>query len=101
MNRTILLSVAATLALAACRGSERPADQPVEQALMSDERAAPADLPPDVAHAVAVARAIEANPTRVDSILAAHGLTRAGLDSLMYAIAADSAKAAAYTAALR
>lgn len=50
--------------------------------------------------AVAVARAIEANPAAADSILAAHGLTRAGFDSLMYHIAADSALARAYTEAI-
>jgi len=58
-------------------------------------------LPPAVARAVAVARGIEANPAAADSILAAHGLTAAGLDSLMYTIAEDSALAAAYTNALR
>jgi membrane-bound lytic murein transglycosylase B len=54
-----------------------------------------------VDRAVAVAQAIEANPTAADSILAAHGLTRAGFDSLLYDIAADSALARAYTEAIR
>ena len=58
--------------------------------MVAGERAA--DLPPDVARAVTIARAIEANPAAIDSILTAHGLTRAGLDSMMYAIAADSAR---------
>jgi hypothetical protein len=48
---------------------------------------------------VAVAQAIAAAPAKVDSILSAYSLTRAGLDSLMYTIAADSTKAAAYAAA--
>jgi hypothetical protein len=48
-----------------------------------------------------VARAIDAAPTKADSILGANGLTRDGLDSLMYAIASDSAKTAAYSAARR
>jgi len=52
-----------------------------------------------VDRAVAVARAIRANPAAADSILASHGLTRAGLDSLMYEVAADSALARAYTEA--
>jgi hypothetical protein len=51
--------------------------------------------------AVAVARAIQATPAAADSILAAHGLTRAGFDSLMYDIAADSSLARAYTEAIR
>ena len=58
-------------------------------------------LAPAVAQAVAVARGIEANPEAADSVLAANGLTAAGLDSLMYLIAADSALSAAYTEALR
>jgi hypothetical protein len=58
-------------------------------------------LPPAVARAVAVARGIAANPAAADSILAAHGLTAAGLDSLMYTIAEDSALAAAYNNAMR
>src|SRR5512134_2304194 len=98
MNRIPLPYLAAMIALAACRAGDKPADQPAAQPIVAD---ATADLPADVRLAVTVARAIEANPAAVDSILSAHGLTRAGLDSLMYAIAADSAKAAAYSAALR
>jgi len=98
MTRIPLPYLAAMIALASCRASEKPADQSAAQPLVAD---AAADLPADVARAVSVARAIEANPAALDSILSAHGLTRAGLDSLMYAIAADSSKAAAYSAALR
>jgi hypothetical protein len=54
-----------------------------------------------VDQAVALAQAIRAMPGAADSILAAHGLTRPGFDSLMYAIAADSAMARAYTEAIR
>jgi len=54
-----------------------------------------------VDRAIAVARAIQAAPAAADSILGAHGLTRAGLDSLLYAIAADSTLARAYTEAMR
>lgn len=95
-----LFPVLAVAALAACGRGEQAADQPAAQPLVAESQPA-ADLPADVQRAVTVARAIEANPAALDSILAAHGLTRAGLDSLMYAIAADSAKAAAYSAALR
>lgn len=101
MNRTYTACLVVALAAAACNRPDRPADEaaagtPTDTTVM----AAPA-LPPDVALAVELARAVEANPAATDSILSARGLTRAGLDSLMYAIAADSAKAAAYTAALR
>jgi hypothetical protein len=54
-----------------------------------------------VDRAVTLARAIQANPAATDSILAAQGLTRAGFDSLMYDVAADSALARAYTEAMR
>jgi hypothetical protein len=54
----------------------------------------------DVDPAVAVAQAIKANPAATDSILAAHGLTRDGLDSLMYDVAADARRARAYTEAM-
>ena len=54
-----------------------------------------------VDRAVAVARAIRADPAAADSILAAHGLTRSGLDSLMYDIAADSTLARVYSEANR
>lgn len=57
--------------------------------------------PTVVDRAAAVARAIQADAAAADSILAAHGLTRAGFDSLMYEIAADSALARAYTEAIR
>jgi len=54
-----------------------------------------------VDHAVAAAHAIETHPAATDSILAAHGLSRAGFDSLMYEVAADSALARAYAEAMR
>ncbi|HET9515509.1 MAG TPA: hypothetical protein VFO95_16375 [Gemmatimonadales bacterium] len=60
-----------------------------------------ASPPTVVDRAAAVAHAIQADTAAADSILAAHGLTRAGLDSLMYEIAADSALARAYAEAIR
>lgn len=98
MNRTHLACLVAALAVASCGGSQRAAEDAGAQ--QAQETAAPG-LPADVTLAVDVARAIEANPAASDSILAARGLTRAGLDSLMVAIATDSTKAAAYSAALR
>ena len=54
----------------------------------------------DVDRAVAVVKGIEANRASAESVLAAHDLTAEGFDSLMYTIAADSAKAAAYAKAV-
>ncbi len=51
-------------------------------------------------HVVAAARAIQAAPEATDSILTAHGFTRAGFDSLIYEIAADPPRARAFTEAL-
>jgi hypothetical protein len=60
-----------------------------------------AAAPAVVDRAIAVAHGIQANPAAADSILASHGLTRAGLDSLMYDVAEDSALARVYTQATR
>ena len=46
-----------------------------------------------------VANALEARPSAADSILGAHGMRRARLDSLLYEIAADPALTEAYQAA--
>jgi hypothetical protein len=54
----------------------------------------------DVDRAVAVVKGIEANRSAAESVLAAHQLTADGFDSLMYVIAADSAKSAAYAKAV-
>ena len=96
MTRRLIgcLAVAGSLA-AGCGTEQRQAE--TEGAPMAETEV----LPPEVARAVAVARGIEANPAATDSILAANGLTIAGLDSLMYVIAQDSALSAAYTRALR
>lgn len=51
--------------------------------------------------AVAVARAIQATPARADSILAAHGLSRADFDALLYEIAADPSRARAYAETIK
>lgn len=108
MTRAIIAGLA-VLAAAACGTADRPpADaqsateaQPAAEAQGAMGTPSAANLPADVALAVRLARAIQATPAAADSILAANGVTRAGLDSLMYAIAADPAKAAAYDAALR
>ena len=78
------LAFGAALILATACGRERPASPMT-----------PFD------HAVAAAKAIQTDPARTDSILAAHGFTRAAFDALMYEIAADSAVARAYAEAIR
>jgi hypothetical protein len=96
MNARILM-LGCLGSLVACGGGA--ADRPAEgQGAMPATQAA---MPSDVSLAVTVARAIAAAPASMDSILAANGLTRESLDSLMYVIAADSAKSAAYIAAIR
>jgi len=54
-----------------------------------------------VDRAVAVARAVRADPPATDSILAAHDFTRAEFDALLYHVAADSALARVYTGAIQ
>jgi len=103
--QTRLVALGAALAMtAACGPPKADATPAVEAAAPAAETAAPANqiaAPQMVDQAVAVARAIRALPGAADSILAAHGLTRPGFDSLMYAIALDSAMARAYTEAIR
>jgi hypothetical protein len=50
--------------------------------------------------AVAAGQAMQADPTRTDSILMAHGFTGAAFDAFMYEVAGDSALARAYTEAI-
>ncbi|HSA57848.1 MAG TPA: hypothetical protein VLE53_19200 [Gemmatimonadaceae bacterium] len=91
--------VCAAFLIAGCGGSGT--DQPAEGADTTTSATPDASLPPDVQLALTVAHALDAAPANTDSILSANGLTREGLDSLMYTIASDSAKAAAYTAGRR
>lgn len=97
-TRIVGLALMGTLA-AACGGSG--GGKSAEQQQPATPAAQQPTVPADVQLAVAVAQAIDAAPAKADSILAANGLTRDGLDSLMYIIAADSAKTAAYSAARR
>lgn len=97
-RRTMLIGAAALLAGACGKGA--PADGAMADSAAAMEMAAPA-ADPGVERAVAVYRAIQANPSAAESVLSAHQLTVASLDSLMYEIAADSARAAAYAAATR
>ena len=93
MRRSTLL-VALALTIGACAK---------DKGIASDSSAAPAATTPavpfDVQTALAVQRGIATAPTKTDSVLTANRLTVAGLDSLMYRIAADSALRAAFAAA--
>lgn len=91
MTRSTLL-VALALTIGACAK---------DKGVASDSSAAPSApaVPFDVQTAIAVQRGITAAPNKTDSVLTANRLTLAGLDSLMYRIAADSALRAAYAAA--
>ena len=85
------LCAAMALTIAACAGGKGKADTSVASTTPP--------LPDDVQTALAVKHGIETAPTKADSVLQANGLTTAGLDSLMFRIAADSALRAAYATA--
>jgi hypothetical protein len=96
MTGRLLLCGASALLVSACGGGAGEGGSTA-----GDSAAARTTASSDVQLAATVARAIDAAPDKADSILVAHGLTMDGLDSLMYAIAADSTKTAAYEAARR
>ncbi len=101
IRRSALLA-ALTLA-AACGRPEAPAAEEapaVEAAQAMDAERGGVSLA-DLDRSVTTARAMREMPGAADSILAANGFTRPGFDSLMYAIAADSALARAYTESIR
>lgn len=101
MNRRGMMLPVALLLLGACAKSEQPESAMVDSAAAMNAAPVAAAADPAVEKAVAVYRGIEANPAAAESVLTANGLTQAGLDSLMFEIAADSARSAAYTAAIR
>lgn len=74
------------LVAAACGGAKEP------------EPEATPTVSADVTLALAISAALTAHPASSDSVLAANGLTRAGLDSLLYRIAADSTMSRQYSA---
>jgi hypothetical protein len=90
MNR--MTQIGAVLLLAASLGCDKRGDS--SETVTTGAGA-------DVDRAVAVVKGIEANRASAESVLAAHQLTADGFDSLMYIIAADSAKSAAYADAIR
>ena len=87
--RKSIFALAIAVAISACARAENAADSTAATTTPADP----------VVAAAATAKAIEANPAAADSILTAAGYTRESFQQLMYDIAADSAKAAAYAAA--
>ena len=86
-----------TIAALAVMGCARDEEAPDTSVAAAAEAMSPAEE--RARSAAAVANAIAARPAAADSILQAAGFTRAGFDSLMYEIAADSSASAAYAAA--
>ena len=83
-----MLAALVLIGLIACADTAEEA--PMDEAPERDE------VPAWVADVAAVANAIEARPMAVDSILEAHEMTRARLDSLLYEVAQDPVLTAAY-----
>lgn len=101
MTRDVLSAVVSSAAaLSFLLGACQKPDAAPEQ-MPAATTATEAQPDSGVALVVSIARAVNVSPDAADSILAAHGITAAELDSLMYAIASDSARAAAYAAAVR
>lgn len=83
------IPIALLLLAAACGGAKETPE------------AAPPSVSADVTLALAISAALTANPASSDSVLAANGLTHAGLDSLLYRIAADSTMSRQYSVGRR
>ena len=86
------------LALLAC-GGETPTAPP-EPAPAEKADPAPA-MPEEDAQAAAVARTIDADPTQADAALAEAGMTEEDYRKVLYEIAQDPVRAAAFAEALR
>ena len=94
--------------LVACGGADRAGDGegPATEAPSEAQGETTPDTGAEVAPAwvvqlAEVANAIEERPAAADSILGAHEMTRAELDSLLYDVSADPALTRAYEAARR
>ena len=85
--KKLIAGFAIAVVISACSRGDSAADS---------ANSTPAD---PVIAAATTAKAIEANPAAADSILTANGYTRESFQQLMYDIAADSTKAAAFAAA--
>lgn len=87
MTKSNRILIAALLTVAACGG--KPAES---------EAAAPAAavVENDAQRAARIALALQAAPTKQDSVLTANGLTADQLEQLMYKVAQDSTLSAEY-----
>lgn len=101
MRNLIILSAA--LFLAACPAEPELTEPTQPEAVEPAEPAEPEAPAMDegVAKAVELAKAIQAAPDNVDAILSEHGTTAAELEALLYEIAADPKRSAAYAAGLK
>jgi hypothetical protein len=89
----VLPAIAAVIALGGCGGSGSR-----DTAETAAEAPAGASVE---ARAASIADAIEARPTAADSILAANGMDLESFEALMFEIAADEQRTAAFQAARR
>lgn len=87
------LAMVSLLGLAACGGGETPA--PEADGVTKDSVAE--SIPADVKKAAELARAIKAEPGKAAEILKAAGTDEASFRQLLYDIASDAKKSAAYT----
>ena len=91
--RRTLVALALLVLAAGCKIQETGrADSMVADSLAAGDR----EAMQEVRRAVDVARALRARPDSAGAILEAHRLTPAGLDSLLYRIAADPRLATQY-----
>jgi hypothetical protein len=88
MRTPTLAALGAVIVLAACGGAAS------DDASARDASATA--VMTEVQRAAAIANAITAAPARMDSILAANGMTAEQLEQMMYRIARDSALSAEY-----
>ena len=87
--RSILTALLLAAAVAACGDAPDQADE--DRIEIRTE-----EIPEWVIEVAVVADEIEARPAAADSILIAHDMTRAELDSLLYVIAEDTILIGAY-----
>ena len=90
------LAVVLTLGLAACGDAPEQAESDAYGAYGEPDATETQPVPAWVGEVAVVANAIEARPSAADSILEAHEMTRATLDSLLYEVAEDPVLTAAY-----
>lgn len=88
-----VLAVVVLLGLAACGGSEAPGTDEKEA---TTENVAEA-ISADVKKAAELAKAIKAEPSKAAELLKAAGTDEASFRQLLFDIAADAKKSAAYT----